>query len=79
MVAQMACDFFHRQVVQAGVIEDFARRRRARDARLDIHLAVFAVSRMQLELRPDAKEQSRQGEHEIHWIQTKNHKLGLID
>ena len=79
MVAQMTGNFFHRHVVEACVIEDSARRLRARHARLDGHLAVFAVSVRQFHLRPDADEQTRQREQKIQWIKSVKHKLVSID
>src|ERR1700683_2464890 len=70
MIAQVARNFLDRQVVETGVIEDSTRRLRARHARLDGHLAVFAVSVRQLDLRPDAEEQSGDGEQKPRHIQT---------
>ncbi len=63
MVGQMAGDFLHRHVVEAGAVENFARGFRAGHAGFHRHPAVFAVSRGQFDLRPDADEQPRQGEH----------------
>src|ERR1035437_3774444 len=72
MVAQASGDFLHRHVGETGLVEDFARGLRTRHAGLDCHLAVFAVSVGQLDLRPDADEQSRQGEQKIQWIEIKH-------
>ena len=58
MVAQMAGHFFHWHVAQARVVKNPPRRLRARHARIDRHLAVFAVSVMQFDLRPDAEQQT---------------------
>jgi len=63
MIAQVSWNFFHRHVHEAGAVQDFTRGLRAGHAGVHRHPAVFAVSRGQFDLRPDADEQPRQGEH----------------
>ena len=75
MVAQVTGDFLHRHIGEAGLVKDFACGFRAGYAGLDCHVAVFAVGRGQLDLRPDADEQTRQHHKQpIDWIEQIKHK-----
>ena len=73
MVAQPAGNFRHRHVGKPGAIQDFARGFRAGHAGIHRHLAVFAVGVRQLDLRPDAKQQTRYQKKPIKWIEQIKH------
>src|SRR5688572_18529747 len=59
---------FDRHPVQTGAVQNFARHFRSRHARTGRHLDVMPIGAFQLELRVEPKKQSRDQEHEIHWI-----------
>src|SRR5688572_27381465 len=57
-----------RHTVQSGAVQDFARHFRSGHVRGHRDLDVMSVCAFQLKLRVDAEKQSRNQEHEIHWI-----------